>query len=102
MNALHESFARSSQWMWAALADHLWQATLFAALVFLVTLLLRRGTARVRYGLWLVAAAKFVVPSALFAYLARGAGIEASWLNGRGAAAAAGAVVREAKAVSGK
>jgi TonB family protein len=93
MNAFHESFARASQWLWAALGDHLWQATLFAALVLLVTLLLRRGPARVRYGLWLVASAKFVVPSAFFAYLARSAGVEALWLNGRGADEAAGVPV---------
>ncbi|MCA1632951.1 MAG: M56 family metallopeptidase [Acidobacteria bacterium] len=93
MNALHESFARASLWLWGGVADHLWQATLFAALVFALTLLLRRGPARVRYALWLVAAAKFVVPSALFAYLARGAGVEASWLSGRGADAAAGVPV---------
>ncbi len=85
MNALHETFARASEWLWAALADHLWQATLFAALVAALTLLLRRGPARVRYALWLVASAKFVVPSALFAYLAAGAGVEASWLFGHAA-----------------
>ncbi|HEU4595452.1 MAG TPA: M56 family metallopeptidase, partial [Pyrinomonadaceae bacterium] len=86
MNALHEAFARSSEWLWTALADHLWQATLFAALVLIATLLLRRGPARVRYALWLVASAKFVLPSALFALLAAFAGVEASWLTDGGGA----------------
>jgi TonB family protein len=63
------------------MANHLWQATLFAALVFLLTLLLRGGPARLRYALWLVAAAKFAAPAALLAPLA-------AWL---GAGAVAGA-----------
>jgi TonB family protein len=48
----------------------MWQATLFAAVVLCVTLLLRRGApARVRFALWLAAAAKFALPAALFALL---------------------------------
>ncbi|MET0647529.1 MAG: M56 family metallopeptidase [Pyrinomonadaceae bacterium] len=70
MNALHEIFARASAWLWPALANHMWQATLFAALVFGATLLLRRGApARVRFALWLAAALKFAVPAALFTFL---------------------------------
>ncbi len=70
MSAPHELLARASGWLWPALANHLWQATLFAALVLCATLLLRGGAARLRYALWLLAAAKFAVPSALFASLA--------------------------------
>src|ERR1044072_132188 len=48
----------------------MWQATLFAALVLGATLLLQRGApARVRFTLWLFAAAKFALPAALFALL---------------------------------
>lgn len=48
-----------------ALADHVWQSTLFAVVVGCLALLLRRNTARVRYLLWLAASAKFLVPFAL-------------------------------------
>lgn len=57
----------------------MWQATLFAALVLCVTLLLRRGPARLRYALWLVAAAKFAVPSALFAPAAGWLDVGSPW-----------------------
>jgi len=48
-----------------AFANHLWQSTLFAAVVGLLMLLLRKNSARVRYALWLAASAKFLVPFAL-------------------------------------
>lgn len=70
MSALHETFARASAWLWPAVANHMWQATLFAALVLGAVLLLQRGVpARVRFALWLAAAAKFALPAALFAFL---------------------------------
>jgi bla regulator protein blaR1 len=46
-------------------ANHLWQSTVFAAAVWLVTLLLRRNAARVRFSLWLAASIKFLVPFSL-------------------------------------
>jgi uncharacterized protein (TIGR03435 family) len=42
--------------------NHLWQSTLFAAVAGLLTLLLRQNRATVRYGLWLAASVKFLVP----------------------------------------
>jgi uncharacterized protein (TIGR03435 family) len=48
-----------------------WQSTLFVALVWLVTLALRRHDARVRYWLWAAASVKFFLPF--------------SWLIGLGA-----------------
>lgn len=88
MSALHELLARASAWLWPALANHLWQATLFAALVLCATLLLRRGApARLRYTLWLMAALKFAVPAALLAYVAAPLGLGSLW----GASARAGA-----------
>ena len=42
--------------------DHVWQSTLFAAAVALLTLAFRDHRAGVRYGLWLVASVKFLVP----------------------------------------
>ena len=47
------------------LADHLWQSTLFAAVAALLTLALRRNSARLRYAIWLVASLKFLVPSSV-------------------------------------
>ncbi len=48
-----------------AVANHLWQSTVFAAAVWLVTLLLRRNAAQVRFSLWLAASIKFLVPFSL-------------------------------------
>jgi beta-lactamase regulating signal transducer with metallopeptidase domain len=46
----------------SALANHLWQSTLFAGVAGLLTLGLRRNRAAVRYGLWLAASLKFLIP----------------------------------------
>ena len=45
-----------------AILNHLWQSTLFAALVALLTLALRNNHARWRSRLWLAASIKFLVP----------------------------------------
>ncbi|HEU4414238.1 MAG TPA: M56 family metallopeptidase [Candidatus Angelobacter sp.] len=50
----------------APLANHLWQSTLFAAVVALVTLVLKNNRAQVRYSLWLAASLKFLIPFSLF------------------------------------
>jgi uncharacterized protein (TIGR03435 family) len=47
------------------LANHLWQSTLFAAAAWLLTLVLRKNRASVRYGLWLCASLKFLAPFSL-------------------------------------
>src|SRR5271154_1555793 len=52
-----------------ALANHLWQSTLVAGVVALLTLTLRRNRARTRYALWLVASMKFLVPFSLLMVL---------------------------------
>lgn len=46
----------------SALFDHLWQSTLFAAALGLLTLAFRRNGAAVRHALWFAASAKFLVP----------------------------------------
>ncbi|HWA88982.1 MAG TPA: M56 family metallopeptidase [Rhizomicrobium sp.] len=46
----------------SALADHLWQSTLFAGALGLLTLAFRDNRAAVRYGLWFAASLKFLVP----------------------------------------
>src|SRR6187200_2875188 len=48
----------------AAVVTHVWQSTLFAAAIGLVTLALRRNGAAVRHALWLTASLKFLVPFA--------------------------------------
>ncbi|RPI14381.1 MAG: hypothetical protein EHM65_04670, partial [Acidobacteriales bacterium] len=60
--------AASSFATWATLnplANHLWQSTLCAVLVGLLTLVLRGNRAQVRYSLWLIAIVKFLVPFSL-------------------------------------
>ena len=52
--------------------NHLWQSTVFAGVVALLTLALRRNRARLRYGIWFVASVKFLVP---FAALAAAGGL---------------------------
>ena len=53
----------------SALGNHLWQTTVFAGAIWVVTLPLRRNQARVRYGLWLAASIKFFIPFSLFVEL---------------------------------
>ncbi len=51
------------------LANHLWQSTACLAMAGLLTLLMRREQARVRYGIWLAASIKFLVPMSLLIML---------------------------------
>jgi bla regulator protein BlaR1 len=51
--------------MLSALGNHLWQSTLFAEVVWLLTLALRNDSARLRHGLWLAASLKFLIPLSL-------------------------------------
>jgi bla regulator protein blaR1 len=47
------------------LANHLWQSTLFAAGAGLLTLVLRKNRAAVRYWIWLAVSVKFLLPFSL-------------------------------------
>jgi bla regulator protein BlaR1 len=51
--------------MMGEITNHLWQSTVFAAAVALVTLAFRKNRAEVRYWLWLSASIKFLLPFAL-------------------------------------
>jgi len=51
------------------LANHLWQSTLFAAAVWVLTLALRKNRAAVRHRLWLAASVKFLIPFSLLVSL---------------------------------
>jgi bla regulator protein blaR1 len=62
----------------SALANHLWQSTLFAVLAGFLTLALRKNRARVRYRLWLAASVKFLIPWALLI------GLGGHWARSRG------------------
>lgn len=44
------------------LGNHLWQSTAFGCFVWGLTLALRKNRGRVRYGLWLAASVKFLIP----------------------------------------
>ena len=48
--------------MTSELANHLWQSTLFAVAVGLLTLMCRKNSASVRYWLWFSASVKFFIP----------------------------------------
>ncbi len=52
-----------------AMANHLWQSTLFALLAAVSTLALRKNQARVRHHIWLAASLKFLVPFSLLVNL---------------------------------
>jgi len=73
----HQLLAEWSLWFRPVFANHLWQATLFALAVWVAALWLRR--ARTRHILWLMAFAKFLLPSALLFLLAQGLGLNLSW-----------------------
>ena len=51
--------------MISELANHLWQSTLFAVAVGLLTLMCRKNHASVRYWLWFSASVKFFIPFTL-------------------------------------
>jgi bla regulator protein blaR1 len=61
--------------MWAvigpAVGNHLWQSTVFAIAAGLLTLVLLKNSAHVRYWLWLVASVKFLTPFSLLVGIGR-------------------------------
>ncbi|HEY3738916.1 MAG TPA: M56 family metallopeptidase, partial [Bryobacteraceae bacterium] len=57
------------------LANHLWQSTLFACVIGLLAVTMRRNRAAVRHALWLAASLKFLVPFSLLMSL----GSEIEW-----------------------
>ncbi len=72
---LHAGLAQWSAAWWPWFLNHLWQATVFAALAIILVALLRRAGARTRYAVLLVALAKFAVPAAFLATLVDDAGL---------------------------
>ena len=59
--------------LWTAietpLVNHLWLSTLFAAVAGLLTLIVRKNRAQVRFWLWFAASLKFLVPFSLLVWL---------------------------------
>ena len=55
--------------MMQALANHLWQSTLFAVAIGILSYLLRGDSAQVRYWLWWAASLKFLLPFSLLTAL---------------------------------
>ena len=51
------------------ISDHLWQSTIVAAAVALLTLAFRRNRAQVRYWLWFAASIKFLIPFAALLWI---------------------------------
>lgn len=49
----------------AAIGNHLWQSTVFACAVWLMTLTVRHNRAQLRYSLWIAASLKFLLPFSL-------------------------------------
>jgi uncharacterized protein (TIGR03435 family) len=49
----------------AALMQHLWQSTMVCAALWLLSLMLRRNAARMRFRLWMLASVKFLLPFSL-------------------------------------
>jgi bla regulator protein blaR1 len=47
------------------LANHLWQSTVFGALMWLLTLVFRKNFASIRYSIWFAASVKFLIPFSL-------------------------------------
>ncbi|MGE0127316.1 MAG: TonB family protein [Blastocatellales bacterium] len=74
----HQLLAEWSQWFWPVLANHLWQATLFAFVVWIAVKSLDQVAARFRYFLWLIALTKFLIPSALLVWLIGRTGVDLS------------------------
>jgi len=61
-----------------AIANHLWQSTLFALAAGVLTFFLRKNSASVRHAVWLAASVKFLIPFSLLS----AAGARLSWLAG--------------------
>lgn len=78
--SMHEWWFSWSGWWWTGLLDHIWQATLFALLVFVINLMLGGAPARARYLVWLLALVKFALPAALVLMGARALGFDGAAL----------------------
>jgi TonB family protein len=81
MTGAFQWWAAASTWWWPRFADHLWQTTVFALIILGAALVLKRGPARWRHTLCLVASVKFIVPAALFFFLAQQTGLQLAFFS---------------------
>jgi tetratricopeptide (TPR) repeat protein/beta-lactamase regulating signal transducer with metallopeptidase domain len=65
--------------LWPGMANHLWQTTLFAAAAWLITLVMRKNRARIRYWIWFAVSIKFLIPFSLLVSL--GGLIAPEWMK---------------------
>ena len=61
--------------MTRAVIDHLWQSTLFCAVIWLITRALRESAAALRHRLWMLASLKFLVPFSALYFIGAAAGL---------------------------
>ncbi|HSR69129.1 MAG TPA: M56 family metallopeptidase [Acidobacteriota bacterium] len=64
-----------SAWFWPLALDHLWHATAFAVVAIAVVWILKQAPARARFWVWMLATAKFLLPTVFLASLFPGLGI---------------------------
>jgi TonB family protein len=76
LTTAHNWITNWSSLLGPLVVNHLWQSTLFAGLAFVAVLLLKGSPARARYAVWLIASAKFILPSAMLVLLANQVGFE--------------------------
>src|SRR5262245_41261354 len=94
MTSAHQWLAGISSWLWPELLHHLWQGTLFAAVVWIFCLLAKRASSKTRYGIWLLASFKFAVPAVLLALIAAPLAIQVPWPT-KGISAASARIAME-------
>jgi bla regulator protein BlaR1 len=68
-----------------AMANHLWQSTLFVALAAILILAFKKNQARIRHSLWLAASLKFLIPFSILMGLGRRLANPRFSLSGRSA-----------------
>jgi uncharacterized protein (TIGR03435 family) len=73
----------------SVLANHLWQSTLFAGLMMLLSLAVRKNRASTRHWLWVAASVKFLIPFSWLIAL----GSQLQWQNRPAAAKATASVL---------
>ncbi len=80
----HDQLAEFSAFLWPALANHLWQATIVAGLCLLALPAFRGAGAKARYALWALAFVRFAIPQALVLFAADQLGLRPGLAGGLG------------------
>ncbi|HEX5733003.1 MAG TPA: M56 family metallopeptidase [Blastocatellia bacterium] len=94
--SFHELLYDWAAWGWPKLLNHLWQSTIILLVALAFTSLFKRGPARLRYAVLLVASVKFLLPSALLVFIVGQTGVDFEAVTGpvRGGWQSAGIVQR--------